>query len=132
VSRYALIRKRLAPVAFLLGMGALVHHTCTQAPQRIHATVVLEYGARAAEVRRIDAELVAAGEHVAAYQRTALPGMQIGETKLEVSSPEADAELRIDVQLDERAVRITRPLRIDEGATIRLPLEADLGSPSGR
>jgi len=58
--------------------------------------------------------------------------MQIGETKLEVSSPEADAELRIDVQLDERAVRITRPLRIDEGATIRLPLEADLGSPSGR
>lgn len=124
MTRYDLIRRRIAPIAFVLGLGLLVHHTCTK-QQRIHATIVIDAGEAAARVDAIHADLVVDGESWGVVTRTRI-GDRIGAARFEVSVPKPDAELRIDVDLGAQRKHIVRRIRLDEGVTLTVPLAADL------
>lgn len=119
------LRKRIAPIAFILAMALLVQHTC-QGEERTHATIVLEYGDAAARVRAVDAKLTVDGELISEFHRKALPDLRIGASTFEVAMPKAEGELTIDVDLGASKRHIVRTIRAEEGATIAVPLAAEL------
>lgn len=125
MSRYALIRKRIAPFIFLLAMGLLIRDTC-QRQDRARATVVLDLGEAAAKVRAVDATLHVNGDELSAFHRIAPDGMSIGPLRFEVSMPSRDGELRIDVNLGTSTRHIVRSIHAEEGATVTVPLGPDL------
>lgn len=126
VTRYDFFRKRIAPVAFLIVVGLIAYDTCDK-QERTKATFVLDYGAAAADVKAVDAEIWMNDEQVTRFHREALEGMQIGVTKFQASLPDVDGEIRIDVDLGPKGRReLTRKIHIDEGATVTVPLERDL------
>ncbi|MGE0395903.1 MAG: hypothetical protein AB7T06_04170 [Kofleriaceae bacterium] len=125
MSRYDLFRKRIAPIAFILGMGLLVRETC-QKEQRIHATIVIRAGEAEAKVKSIDAKVVVEGETLGELHREAAPGMRIGDARFEVALPEEDAQLIIDVDMEGGARHVLRRIHATEGATIDLDLSSDL------
>lgn len=126
MTRYDVFRKRIAPLAFVLGLGLVVRESCQQA-ERYHATIVLDYGASESNVRAVAAEVLVDGEAFGELHRNALPDHTIGPTKLEVALPAKDAELRIDIDLGEPARRhIVRLIHAEEGATVTVPLDAEL------
>jgi hypothetical protein len=125
VSRYELIRRRIVPIAFLAAIALLGYKTC-RAEQRTHATVELDFGAAHARVRAVDVELVSGGEAIARFQRSALPGMMIDPCRFEVAMPDEHGELRLEVDVGERRVRLVRRLAAIEGSTVTVPLERDL------
>jgi hypothetical protein len=118
----------VAPLAFALGMGLLIHHTC-QGAERTRATIVLDFGEAAAKVDRVDAQLVVAGDVIGTFHRKALPGMKLGEAKFEVSMPEPEGTLQVDVALGETERRLVRKVRAEEGATVFVRLGDDLRDP---
>ena len=125
MTRYDLLRKRIAPFAFLLGLGLLVHQSCQQA-ERTHATIVFELGAAAPRVVAIDATLLVEGEVTGLLHRRAMPGLQIGEPRFEVTMPQRHGELQIDVELADGKRHIVRQIRAEDRATVRVALGADL------
>lgn len=126
VSRYQLFRRRIAPIAFILAMGLLIRESC-QGQERTRATIVLELGDAAAQVRQIDAELIVDGDVIGTFHRKALPGRPIGESKFETSMPTRDAKLQIDVDLGATQRRLVRSVHVaEDGATVRVPLASDL------
>ena len=124
MTRYDLFRRRIAPIAFVLGLALLVHHTCTK-QQRIHATIVIDAGEAAPRVHALDADLIVDGESWGTVHRARV-GDRIGATRFEVSVPKADAELHVDVDLGSERRRIVRRIHVEEGATLTVPLAADL------
>ena len=122
-----MLRRRIAPVAFVAAIALLARETCNK-QERIHATLVLDFGAAMPDVRAVDAELWIDGEQLSVFHRAALDGMQIGVAKFAAALPAADAELRIEVQLSYSVprVRATRHVHADDGATVTIPLERDL------
>jgi len=109
-------------------MGLLIHHTC-QGAERTRATIVLDFGDAAARVEQVDAELVVAGDVIGTFHRKALPGMVLGEAKFEVSMPEPEGTLRLDVDLGEAERTLVRTVRAEEGATVFVRLGDDLRDP---
>jgi hypothetical protein len=125
VSKYDLFRKRLAPIAFLLAIVLLARERCNK-QERIHTTVVLDFGAAEPNVRGVDAEIWIDHEQLSVFHRTALPDHLIGRPHFETAMPRPDGELRIDVELADRHKQITRSLHVEEGGTQTFELEADL------
>jgi hypothetical protein len=126
VSRYALFRKRIAPIAFGLAIALMARDSC-QKQQRTHATFVLEPGAAVHDIRSVEADLYIDGSQLSAFRRTADDGAYIGPMKFEASLPEKDAELRFDVDLGPRGHRtFTRHVHADDGAMVTVPLDSDL------
>ena len=125
MTRYDLFRKRLAPIAFVLALGLLVHEQC-QGNQRLHATVVITAGSAEAQVRAIDAEVLVEGEVMGELHRRALEGTTIGDAKFDVTVPAADGFVKIDVEMVGETRHLTRKIHVEEGATIRLDLSSDL------
>jgi len=126
VSKYDLFRRRIAPVAFVLALGFIAYDTCSK-HERTHATIVLDFGAAAADVRAVDAEIWMNGEQVMHFRRNALEGGQIGAARFETSLPDTEGELRVAVDMADGSHRqATRTLRVDEGATVTFRLERDL------
>lgn len=126
VTRYEFFRKRIAPIAFLVVVGLIAYDACNK-QERTRATIVLDYGVAAPEVKAVDAEIWMNNEQVTQFRRVALEGMQIGVTKFEASLPDVDGEIRIDVDLGAKGHReMTRRIHIEEGATVIVPLERDL------
>ncbi len=125
MTRYDLLRKRIAPFAFLMGLGLLVHQSCQQA-ERTHATIVFELGAAAPRVVAIDATLLVDGEVAGQLHRRALPGMQIGESRFEVTMPRRHGELQIDVELAEGTRHLVRQIRAEDRAVVRVALGSEL------
>jgi hypothetical protein len=119
------LRKRVAPIAFILAMALLVQHTC-KGQERTHATIVLDYGEGAALVRSVDATLQVDGELINEFHRQALPGLRIGESKFAVAMPNTKGQLTIDVDLGATRRHIMKTIYATEGATISVPLSADL------
>lgn len=125
MSRYDLFRKRIAPIAFILGMILLVRETC-QKDERIHATIVIKTGEAEAKVKAIDAKMIVEGETLGELHREAQPGLRIGEARFDVALPQADGQVIIDVDMEGGSRHVLRRVHATEGATIELDLSSDL------
>lgn len=126
MSKYDLFRRRIAPVAFVLALGLIVYDTC-QKHERTHATIVLDFGTAEPEVRAVEAEIWMNGEQVTQFRRAAPEGAYIGPARFETSLPDTEGELRVAVDLASGARRnATKPLHLQEGATVTIRLERDL------
>ena len=125
MSRYQKWRRRLAPVAFGIAIAALARESCNK-EHRTHATVVIDLGGAALDARALDAEVRIDDAVIATFHKQALSGSRLGEAKFEASLPAEDAELRIDVDLGARHVRVARRIHIVEGSTATVPLGDEL------
>lgn len=125
MTRYEFFRKRVAPVLFLCVVGMIAYDACRK-QERTHATIVLDLGSAAAEVREINAELFSGGDSIATFQRTALPGSSMGPCRFETALPDETAKLVIDVRLPTRTRTVTKTIRPIEGSTTTVPLYDDL------
>lgn len=126
MTRYQLFRRRLAPIAFILGLGAIIWGTCEK-QQRTHATIVIDVGEAEPRIEAIEGELFVEGEVVGVLHRTALPGGGIGPIRFDVSMPKDEGELRLVVDLRGDDTRtIVRRIHAKEGATITVPIASEL------
>ena len=125
MSRYDLFRRRIAPVAFFLAIGLIARDSCEK-DRRTHTTVELQLGDARPRVRAVDVDVVTGDETVARFHRTALPGTMIGPCRFELALSADDGELRLDVDLGAEHRRLTRAFHAVEGATLSVPLEAEL------
>lgn len=125
MSRYALFRRRLAPIAFILAIALIGHEQCTKM-QRTHATVVLDLEDVAPRVVSVDAEVKIGDESAAIFHREAHAPHAIGPCKFELALPVDDADLQVDVDVAGTSKRIHRKLHLTEGATITVPLGREL------
>lgn len=125
MTRYEFFRKRIAPVLFLCVVGLIFYDACRK-QERIHATIVLDLGDAAPDVREVNAELFSGGESIATFQRTAPPGAGIGPCRFETALPDEMAELRIDVRLPTKTVSLTKTIRPIEGSVATVPLGVEL------
>lgn len=125
MTRYDLFRKRLAPIAFVLALGLLVHEQC-QGKQRIHGVVVITAGEAEPKVKAIDAQVVVDGEVMGELHRHALDGTMIGDARFSVTLPAEDAFVKIDVEMVGETRHLTRRMHVEEGATVHLDLASDL------
>ena len=120
-----MIRKRIAPLIFLLAMGLLVRETCQKA-DRAQATVVLELGGAEAKVKAVDVTLHVGGDELSVFHRVAPPGLTIGPIRFPVSMPTRDGELKIDVALDTTTKQIVRKFHAEDGAVVTVKIGDDL------
>ena len=116
MSRYDLLRRRIAPIAFFVAIALIAKDTCDKS-QRAHTAVELEFGADRSEVRAVDVEVYTGSERVAAFHREALPGGTIGPCRFQLSLADEDAELRIDIDRGATRQQLTRRVRVIEGST---------------
>ena len=121
MTRYEFFRRRIAPVLFLGMVGVIAYDSCRK-QERTHATIVLDLGTAAPDVREINAELFSGGESLAVFHRIAPPGSSIGPCRFETALPEETAELRIDVRLGDRARSVTKMIRPIEDSVTTVPL----------
>lgn len=131
MTRYELFRKRIAPVLFL-GMVFLIAYDAWKKEEHagIKGTVVIELGEAEPRVRSLEAEMFVRGESVSTFRRAALPGAQIGDTRFEARMPDPDGELRITVDLGDARRQLSRAVHLEDGATVRIDLAADLARPA--
>ncbi len=122
---WELFKRRVLPIAFICGMAVLIQRTCNGAT-RTHATIVIDLGASASVVKKVDAQLVVAGDANAEFHRTALPDLAIGPCQFEVAMPQDDGELTIDVELPTTTKHFVRRIHASDGAVVRVSLGPDL------
>jgi hypothetical protein len=125
MSRYDLFRRRIAPFAFAIALAVIAWDACDSG-QRTRTTVELQLGDAEPAVRTVDVEVWLGPELHASYHRAALPGSTIGPCRFELSLPEADGELRIDVDLGATRRQVTRRFHAVEGSTMYITLADDL------
>ena len=122
-----LLKRRVLPILFIGAMAVLIQRTCN-GPSRTHATIVLDFGAEVARVKSVDAHLVVKGDANAEFHRAALPDLLIGPCRFEVSMPADDGQLTIDVDLGTTRKHLVRTIHATDGATVTVPLGADLAN----
>jgi hypothetical protein len=125
VSNYDLFRKRIAPIAFLVAIALLARESCNK-QQRIHATIVLDFGAAEQDVRGVDAEIWLDDEQLSLFHREVAPDHLIGKPHFETAMPRPDGQLRLDVDLGATRKKLTRSIHVEEGGTQTFELGADL------
>ncbi len=106
-------------------VGLIAYDACSK-HERTHATIVLDLGGAAGDVREVNAELFSGGDSIAVFQRTAPPGAGIGPCRFETALPDEVAELRIDVRLPTKTVSLTKSIRPIEGSVTTVPLGVEL------
>ncbi|HEY0990135.1 MAG TPA: hypothetical protein VGD80_23950 [Kofleriaceae bacterium] len=116
MSRYDLLRRRIAPIAFFVAIALIAKDSCDK-DKRTHTAVELEFGADRSEVRAVDVEVFTGGDRVAAFHREALPGSMIGPCRFQLALTDEDAELRIDVDRGAAHQQLTRRVHVIEGST---------------
>ena len=124
MSRYDLIRRRIAPIAFFVALALMARESCMK-QQRTHATVVFDFGAVEAKVAAVDAELWVNGEQLSTFHRIRVD-KHIGKTQFETAMPDPDGELRIDVDLGDAHKQLVRRIHVEDGATVRVSLGSEL------
>lgn len=125
MSRYDLFRRRIAPIAFFFALAAIAWDACDSG-QRTHTTVELQLGAAAPQVRSVDVEVWIGDELHTRFHRAALPGSTIGPCRFELSLPQDDGEMRINVDLGAERRLITRRFHAVEGSTMTVALAHEL------
>jgi hypothetical protein len=121
-----LFKRRVVPIAFICAMAVLVQKTCNKQQTRTHATIVLDLGDASLRVKTVDAQLKVGDDIINTFHRVALEGLSIGPCTFAVAMPAEDGTLTIDVELPAVKKHLTRRIHADEGATITIPLAADL------
>lgn len=106
-------------------MAVLIQRTCN-GPSRTHATIVIDLGAAANVVKRVDAQLVIDGDVNAALHRAAIPDLAIGPCEFKVSMPKDEGELTIDVELPSTTKHFVRKIHAVDGAIVRVSLGPEL------
>jgi hypothetical protein len=132
-SRYASLRKRLAPFAFLGAIALLAHETCDKKDHRT-ATFVIDFGAADGRVRAVDATLYGdpvavtptADDVLGTLHRQALPGAHIGRAQFKAVMPVADGELRLEVDLGDEVRHVVKRVHTEQDATVTVFLANDL------
>ena len=124
MSRYDLIRKRLAPIAFVFAIGLLVRDSC-QKDQRTHTTIELAFATPEAKIHAVDVGVVINHETFATFHRAALPGGSIGPCRFQAALPAEDGELHIDVDLGDHHQQLTRPFHALDGSTTIIHIPDD-------
>jgi hypothetical protein len=120
-----MIRKRIAPLIFLLAMGLLVRETCQKA-DRAQATVVIELGGAEAKVRAVDVTMHVDGDELSVFHRVAPPGLTIGPIRFPVSMPSRDGELKIDVSLETTTKHVVRKIHAEDGSVVTVQIGDEL------
>ena len=123
MSRHDLLRRRIAPIAFLVAIALIAKDSCDK-DKRAHTAVELEFGADRSEVRAVDVEVYAGSELAASFHRAALPGEAIGPCKFQLSLPDENVELRIDIDRGASHQQLTRRVRVIEGSTTLIAIPA--------
>ena len=123
MSRYDLIRKRIAPFALFAGLALIAHDTCEKA-ERTHTTVELAFGDSRPSVRAVNVDVVVDDDVVATYHRAALPGSLIGPCRIPLALIGVDGELRIDVDRGGSHQLLTRRFHAIEGSTTTVEIPA--------
>jgi hypothetical protein len=121
VSRYDLIRRRIAPIAFFLAIALIARDSCEK-DKRTHTTVELGFGATRPSVRAVDVDVVVAGDTIATFHRATLPDSTIGPCRFALALPGDDGELRIDVDLGATHQRLTRRFHAVDGSTMMVTI----------
>jgi hypothetical protein len=129
VSRYALIRKRLAPIAFFLAIGLLVRDNC-QKQQRTHTSIELAFASEQPKIRAVDIGVVINNETFATFHRAALPGSLIGPVRFQAALPADDGELHIDIDLGDHHQQLTRRFHAVEGSAMIVHIPDDDAPPA--
>lgn len=122
-----LLKRRVLPILFIGAMAVLIQRTCNGA-QRTHATIVLDFGDQVSRVTSVDAHLTVKGEVNAEFHRAALPDLQIGPCRFEVSMPADEGELTIDVDLGGPKKHLVRTVHATDGSTVTVRLGPDLAN----
>jgi hypothetical protein len=121
VTRKDFIRRRVMPVVFGVVIAVMARRSCNES-ERTHATFVLSFGAAAAQIQAVDAELWMNKEVVATYHREALTA-DLGPTKFDGLFPGTDGELRVDATLRSGEHKtMKRPVHADDNATVTVNL----------
>lgn len=128
MSRYDLIRRRIAPIAFLIAIALIARDSCEK-HQRTHSTVELDFGEARPRVHAVEVRVVAGTDVVATFQRTALGAGGIGTCRFDAALPGEDGELQIDVDLGGERRALIRRFHAVEGATVRVSLGDALAAP---
>lgn len=129
MSRYDLIRRRIAPIAFLLAIALIARDSCEE-DQRTHTTVELDFGDARPQVRAVDVDVVAGGATIATFHRAALGDGGIGPCRFAAALPGDDGELRIDVTLGAEHRQLNRRIHALEGGTTYVLLGDALAGPA--
>jgi len=128
-SRYDRFRRRLAPIAFLIAIGLLVKMTLDHRHET-GVKVVIDFGAHAAEIRHLRADVFVGGEPVDTYLESSYPTGATGPATFDVRVPDGDATLRVDLTTTDGPRRIERRLTVVSGATVHVDLGRDLDRPA--
>ncbi|MEP6860633.1 MAG: hypothetical protein ABJE66_08445 [Deltaproteobacteria bacterium] len=121
MTRKDFLRKRVMPVVFGVVIALMARRSCNQS-DRVHATIVLDFGSNAAQVQAVDADLWMNKEQVATYHRAALTD-DIGPCKFDGLFPSTDGELRVDVTLRSgKHENVKRAVHADDNATVTVNL----------
>ena len=121
MSRYDTFRRRIAPIALVLGIALIARDTC-QKEQRTHTSVELQFGSAAPVARAVQVDVVVGGETVATFHRAALPDAAIGPCRIPLVLTDEDGELRIDVDRGTSHQQLTRRFHAVEGSTVTVPI----------
>jgi len=125
-SRYEWFRRRLAPVAFLIALGVLVHQTC-QSRDRAEVTVGLDYGAAAAQVSHVRADVMVGDESVSWFESgPPVPGVP---AQFRALIEGGQATVRIEVTTAAGVRTIERKIVAEGGSAVTLHLGDDLAAP---
>lgn len=128
MSRYDLIRRRIAPIAFLLAIGLIARDSCNKA-QRTHAAIELDFGDARPRVQAVDVRVIAGGDTVTTFRRAALGSGGIGPCRFDAVLPGEDGELQIDVDVAGEHRQLVRRFHAVEGATVRVPIGEAIAAP---
>lgn len=125
MSRYDFFRKRIAPVAFLIVVGIIAYDAYDKdRDSRARATIVIDLGSAASQVRTVAAELFVDGEVVGNFQRDVT--LKPGRLSFEVRMPKEEGELRVEAEVAGKPRTVVRRIDVEEGGTTTVSIGNDL------
>jgi hypothetical protein len=124
-SWYDVMRRRVAPIAFLLALVALSYQTCQAESVEVELTVRFGPDAGAVDSVRIDVVRDGSGDHVAFVERRFARGAPV---ELRQSVPLSEGMYRLDIELmiDGQGRRLSRVIDVAGEGGIRVDISGEL------
>lgn len=120
------LRRRIAPVAFLLALALLASRTCQSEAVRVR--IELDPGAASAEVRAVRVDVFRQGEDqsVAVFSRRYGEAGPDARPSFEAQLDPGTYELRIEVETPRGHRRLERTIEPRDASTVTIRLEREL------